>query len=1398
MAQQTTYTVDYIINVVNANGVKTIADWQAALNKLGGSIKMLDRLNKRITTLNKAFHNKTWKLTLNTTDAERKITSLETRVAALRKSLAGMGGGRGGRSGGGIPSAGAMSRQFIKYGGSLYSRGQQKPSNNALGKGYQWSKSSIPVQAFNNKELATYNRLLSQQAKIQNSLKRGQTTGQTGATWYRRQQSRLGRVNNDLGRLTSGYVAAYTGSNIPAPFGSGGRGGGMRGGGPRYRATPGNLGYKLFGPTPLTNNGGLAIDMLKGMGIAYGIAGIGQFFNEIINSSADYDNIMQTVENILKSHDKKDGFDRRFGAMSNTIRQVGIQTKFKVTEVADAAKFLAMAGLGVEDINSAIKPIANIALVGDTELGETADLVTNVMTAYNMQSHQMRKASDIMTNTFTMTNTTLPEIAESYKYAASLLSAGGIGFEEATAAIGILGDAGIKGSQAGTTMRTILNNIINPRGKYRKQAWAETGVKKFDDNGQVRSLAEIFTELANQNLSVEQYYKLFDKTAAQGAVALASHVQKWNDVIKENFMSQNLAQELADKKKNTIKGLWAAMTSSITDDGVIAFQGVEGRIKTLIRNATEWIRQDSTKTLMNELFKDFMDFIDIVKDSLKYFYDFYKTFKRAIGWLVRIQLYIWPIVKAFTLLKSSFLALMGVTRVVAGIRALTVAFKGLSAAVGGVTAAKMALGNLGGYLMSGGQIPLFPWTSGNVVANKNTIGGNSARVGGQAVIYDKYGQPMVIPSQNKSTPSPRKGPRLGAKWSNLGRGAAAAGFTLGSSMLGYTVGQAINEEHGGTWGSILGGAAGAGLSLWLMSGFAGAGSLLTNPLGWGVLVGGALAAVGTHVRNRLNDIEKANQATRAWKESFDHLHVSSVDLTKDHGLTIAYMRTFNNELLNQRQQLEESIRTFNRYWAVTNGPEPVKDEGSVAENPGGREFKSWLNKADWNDGKYQAFLPLLQSLGGTEETSGRRKKWILGGETIASFDYFLSLNKNEAARMALAQLGASDRAPLEDAEDAIMKAVLTAKDAMWIEESFNNIKKTYLPAISPEYSDNLDPDEILQWSLPELLRSKWFQLTWAKRLEKVFAQWGAFRDAMLKFDEGNPLQADAMQDVLKPLLGPLFDKETFGIIGTPKWYQTIKDAQTNWAKYGFDGPGAAANVVSKTFEQLVGIYNMLPDNYKPMLGGFLDRSIWNGALSKRESLPSGGFMPGSHVGALAEDNKGAIYTWKQLPAPYGLGTYGWIDAKGNQYLPDSTQGALTLLKDNKEHMIMNDQYLSNISFASRFAAQYPTQEGALPGLISGFTSPVGSSFWNSGYRLSNSGLTNGFMPDINPDDYSSASMPPYKPSQPKVEVTGGVVRIDHLTVENYEQKLTVPMLTDLLTQIFNKASRAGSALFSLQ
>lgn len=1318
-----TYEVDYIINVVNPSGVQAMKDMAAAVNLLGPGVKTLDRLNKRITALNKTLNNRKWKMTFDTSQPEAKLTALENRVAALRRSLATVGGGAGGR-GLAARTSSSSSRQFFKNGGNMYARGPM-PDAKMLGNGMKWAKSVIPIQALSNSELEMYNRLLQKQ-KQQQRLYRKQLQQKFNKTWGAGQRAsfkemdhawrkyymsdpafkdgknlptaerklyrttnQLSKTQSQLYRLTNGYVATNATLGTPVNMGKSGRG---SGGVPRYRATPNNLGYKLLGPTPFTSNGGMAVDMLKGMGVAYGIAGIGQFFSNIVNDSAEYDNTMQTVENILKSHDKRNNFSNRFTQMSNTIRQVGIQTKFKVTEVADAAKFLAMAGLSVEDINSAIKPISNIALVGDTELGETADLVTNIMTAYNMQSHQMRKASDIMTNTFTMTNTTLPEIAEAYKYSASLLSAGGIGFEEATAAVGVLGDAGIKGSQAGTTMRTILNNIINPRGKYRKQAWEDTGIQKFDKNGQVRSLAEIFTELAAQDLPVDQYYRLFDKTAAQGAVALASHVEKWNEVVEENFMSQSMAEKLADKKKNTIKGLWAQLTSSVTDDGVTAFKGIEGDIKNILRNITNWLQQTHTQELMSGLFDSFKDFVDIILDVTKYFYKFYSMFGFAIKWLIQFQLYMWPVIKTVTTLKTAFMGLMAVTRLASGIRTLSAAFLGLKAVVGGKAAWLTLLADLGGHLMSGGTKPLLPWTSGNVIAGPDNVSYTTSSANGSQMYYTQGGKPLVNPA-NASTKPPRKGFRF----SKFGRGATAAGLTMAGAGLGYAIGNAVNEEHGGLWGTIVGTAAGAGLSAWSLSGFAGAAALLTNPVGWGIAAGAALAAVGVYCYDIISSIDKANKATREWKESLDNLHVFDIDLTKDDGLLIANMRAFNNELLTEQERVGQSIELFNHYWAAKLGPNSIKDEGPVAGMPGGKDLDNLLKIADWNTGKYSAMEERFQAMGGIIKRKPMRrynKDWILGGEIFASSD-FDALNEEEAVRVALAAFGASSMVPIEQAERDILEAVLSTPNSAYIPDRLNNIRKIYLPETSDEYNTDLDADYIREnWQMSDYLQSKWVQLTFKEQIEKAIARFQPFINAKAKFDAGNPLGGEAMQDVLKPMLGLLFDRKFFGMVGSPMWYGRIKDLQTNYALYK-DKDGnpltqeAAEHYVSETFNELVKLYNKLPDKYKPMLSGFLDRSIWSGALSPNESLMSGGYFPGSKIGAKAKDSRGVEYTWSQLKAPYAIGAYGWIDENGRQYLPDAVNGNLDLLSPNGNPFSGSDQYLSQITFASKFASKYP-------------------------------------------------------------------------------------------------------------
>ena len=526
--------------------------------------------------------------------------------------------------------------------------------------------------------------------------------------------------------------------------------------------------YQALGHTMIDTGGVGALDFVKGMGIAYGIAGLGSMISTTVKEATDYDNLMATARNILKTHDRnQETFNMRFSQMEKIVRNVGVETKFTAPQVADAAKFLAMAGFDVDAINKSIAPIADIALVGDTDLGETADVVTNIMTGYGISPDQVRRAADIMSMTFTKSNTTLTEIAEAYKYSASLLSAGGVSFEEATAAMGILGDAGIKGSQAGTTMRTIMANIVNPTKKQRAQ-WERIGVSRTDSEGRVRPLVEIFRDLNNADLYVDDFYKLFHKTAAQGAVSLAANVLKWNEIIQDNFMSDGLVAKLAEEKKNTIQGLWYQMTSAFTETGMQVFEEVNSPIRDFLKSITTWLKSDEAKKVMRDVSVFALDIISTLKSFTGVLMHVYQHFSGFVKLWLKFQLYASAVLVPLRVFKSLWDTVSWVIRGIKYIGALAFQYNALTTNIKAATWAQKAFASH--PLITIGQMR---GKSPEVLArfasvHKGKFGAMSAATGGAGILGAIGGAYL--------------GSYLGEEGSLL-NGLSAVGGALGGSML---------------------------------------------------------------------------------------------------------------------------------------------------------------------------------------------------------------------------------------------------------------------------------------------------------------------------------------------------------------------------------------------------------------------------------------------------------------------------------------------------------------------------------------------------------------------------------------------------------------------------------------
>ena len=333
---------------------------------------------------------------------------------------------------------------------------------------------------------------------------------------------------------------------------------------------------------------------LGGMG-TIGTLAAGYGIGSIVKDFSEYENTMTTVRSILKATDNDiSTFSDRFSEMQKNVRNVGVETKFTTTEVAGAAKYLAMAGLGIEDINNSILPIANLATISDTPLDRIADIVTNIQTAYGIDSKKMGVLSDILAMIQASSNTTIPEMGEAMKFAAPTMSLAGISFNEAAASIGLLANAGIKGTLAGTNLRRMMLRLMNPTkkgleilDKYKISLYElneETGKTKL------RSLTDIFTQFQDKDLSVQDIQTVFDVIGGNAANNILAALKTLPELVRKSKISTGFAQSVADNKQlKTIAGQWARVTSQFSESGLKEIEPLQPEIKKM--------REDLTNTL---------------------------------------------------------------------------------------------------------------------------------------------------------------------------------------------------------------------------------------------------------------------------------------------------------------------------------------------------------------------------------------------------------------------------------------------------------------------------------------------------------------------------------------------------------------------------------------------------------------------------------------------------------------------------------------------------------------------------------------------------------------------------------------------------------------------------------
>lgn len=314
------------------------------------------------------------------------------------------------------------------------------------------------------------------------------------------------------------------------------------------------------------------------------------FLRTELTEAVEYTNIMQSAHSILRVADSDLAtFEGRFDRMARYVRRIGVETKFTAIEVAGAVKYLSMAGMGIETINESIRPITNLALIGDNDISQIADLATNIQTGYNIKNTSMGSVADILASTVSRSNVNIIEMAESFKMASGYLRLSGVDFTEASAAIGVLGNMGIKGTMAGTALRAMATRFAKPT-KQAQEALDRLGVKftRMEDIygkqvEKLRPLADIFEDLNKKGATMADMQTIFGKIGGNAAMMFVSNYGQLRTLASQNRASQGISTELAQVKQDTTKGLWYQMTSQLTESFMQGYELIEPIIRSTLK-----------------------------------------------------------------------------------------------------------------------------------------------------------------------------------------------------------------------------------------------------------------------------------------------------------------------------------------------------------------------------------------------------------------------------------------------------------------------------------------------------------------------------------------------------------------------------------------------------------------------------------------------------------------------------------------------------------------------------------------------------------------------------------------------------------------------------------------------
>lgn len=286
-----------------------------------------------------------------------------------------------------------------------------------------------------------------------------------------------------------------------------------------------------------------------------GVVAGGALFGKSIKDFADFDDNMRAAGAVTKATAQE------LEAMTLQAERMGKETRYTASNAAEALKFLGMAGFNAADSTAALPGVMQLAAAGALDLGTAADIATNVLSGFGLKVENLSRVNDVLVQTFTSSNVNMTEIGEAFKYVGPIAASVGGDFEDLVGSIGALGNAGIKGSQAGTYLKGAISALLAPTAQEAElmdkfaQRIGQAHLNVKDANGDFVGFVEIIRQLEKAGLRGEEALQAFSERAGVGLAALINMgSNSLAELIEKLREAGGVSKEIADKMEAGLGG----------------------------------------------------------------------------------------------------------------------------------------------------------------------------------------------------------------------------------------------------------------------------------------------------------------------------------------------------------------------------------------------------------------------------------------------------------------------------------------------------------------------------------------------------------------------------------------------------------------------------------------------------------------------------------------------------------------------------------------------------------------------------------------------------------------------------------------------------------------------------